>query len=132
MKITYTVIAGFPNCYLTLSDELISTSEDPKAELEDYINKTYFAHHRASKLPVFDVQQWDVDADFVDEYAEALTAGELFDLLKLTRQQLHYYVKIGTIRKVYNPEKPKQFKYNKNDAEALYVKLKAKYIKHTM
>jgi DNA-binding transcriptional MerR regulator len=56
-----------------------------------------------------------------------MPAKEVCDLLKLTRQQLHYYVKTGTIRKEYNPENNKQFRYNRLDVQVLQKKLEKKY-----
>jgi hypothetical protein len=131
MKIEYTVVAGFANCYLTISDTLYTESENAQEELRAHLQNTYFSHFKTD-MTIFNVVKWEEKETLITPYVLALTASELFDLLKLTRQQLHYYVKIGTIRKVYNPENPKQFRYDKADAEALYVKLKAKYIKHTM
>jgi hypothetical protein len=60
-------------------------------------------------------------------YLNALPAKEVCDLLKLTKQQLHYYVKTGQIRKEFNPENPKQFKYNRTDVYTLQKKLEKKY-----
>ena len=56
-----------------------------------------------------------------------MSAKEVCDTLKLTRQQLHYYVKTGQLRKEYNPENGKQFKYNRLDAQVLQKKLEKKY-----
>lgn len=60
-------------------------------------------------------------------YLNAFTAREACDLLKLTRQQLHYYVKTGQIHKEFNPEQPLQFKYNRTDIYAMRKKLENKY-----
>lgn len=60
-------------------------------------------------------------------YEDAMSAKEVCDTLKLTRQQLHYYVKSGQLRKEFNPENGKQFKYNRLDAQVLQKKLEKKY-----
>lgn len=60
-------------------------------------------------------------------YLNAMSAKEVCDLLKLTRQQLHYYVTTGAIKKEYNPENNKQFKYNRTDVIVLQKKLEKKY-----
>ena len=60
-------------------------------------------------------------------YLNALPAAEVMKLLKLTKQQLHYYVKVGQLRKEFNPENPKQFKYNRTDVFVLQKKLDKKY-----
>ena len=60
-------------------------------------------------------------------YEDAMSAKEVCDTLKLTRQQLHYYVKSGQLRKEFNPENRKQFKYNRLDAQVLQKKLEKKY-----
>jgi DNA-binding transcriptional MerR regulator len=60
-----------------------------------------------------------------------MSAKEVCDALKLTRQQLHYYVKTEQIRKEYNPENPAQFKYNRTDVYALQKKLEKKYDRYS-
>lgn len=131
MKIEYTVIAGFATCYLTISDTLYTESENAQEELKAYIQNTYFSHLKTD-MTIFNVVKWEEKETLITPYVLALTASEICDMLTLTRQQLHYYVKIGKIRKTFNPENPKQFRYDKADAEALYVKLKPKYDKHAM
>ena len=64
-------------------------------------------------------------------YTTAISAGEVMAKLKLTRQQLHYYVKAGQIRKEYNPENMKQFKYNSTDVYTLQKKLEKKYDRYS-
>lgn len=60
-------------------------------------------------------------------YLNALSAADVCDLLNLTRQQLHYYVKTGVIKKEFNPKNSKQFKYNSTDVYVLQKKLEKKY-----
>ena len=131
MKIEYTVVAGFATCYLTISDTLYTESENAQEELKASIQNTYFAHLKTD-MTIFNVVKWEEKETLITPYVLALTAKEICTMLTLTKQQLHYYVKIGKIRKVFNPENPKQFRYDKADAEALYVKLKPKYDKHAM
>ena len=60
-------------------------------------------------------------------YLNAMPAADVCSLLNLTRQQLHYYVTTGAIKKEYNPENSKQFKYNRTDVYTLQKKLEKKY-----
>ena len=60
-------------------------------------------------------------------YLNAMSASDVCNLLNLTRQQLHYYVTTGAIKKEYNPENSKQFKYNRTDVYTLQKKLEKKY-----
>ena len=70
---------------------------------------------------------YDPDTKTSYYYNNAFTARAACELLNITKQQLHYYVKTGQIRKEYNPEKPKQFKYNWTDIRTLKKKLDKKY-----
>jgi hypothetical protein len=60
-------------------------------------------------------------------YLNAMSASDVCMLLNLTRQQLHYYVTTGAIKKEFNPENSKQFKYNRTDVYVLQKKLEKKY-----
>ena len=60
-------------------------------------------------------------------YLNAMSAADVCSLLNLTRQQLHYYVTTGAIKKEFNPENSKQFKYNRTDVYVLQKKLEKKY-----
>lgn len=60
-------------------------------------------------------------------YLNGLSAKETCDLLKMSRQQLHYYVKTGQIRKAYDPDNPTKYTYNHIDVYTLYSKLANKY-----
>ncbi len=97
------------------------------------ISKLYFSHLLGGKyiIPVWEPSNWrliyDPEKRSSVHYLNALPAKEVCDALKLTRQQLHYYVKSGQIRKEFNPENPKQFKYNRTDAYVLQKKLEKKY-----
>lgn len=100
------------------------------------ISKLYFSHKLGGIpikyiIPIWEPSNWKLIYDPAVRtsfhYLNALSAKEVFDLLKLTRQQLHYYVKAGQIRKEYNPENPKQFKYNSTDVYILQKKLEKKY-----
>jgi len=100
------------------------------------ISKLYFSHMLGGIplkhiVPVWEPSNWKliydptVRASF--HYLNALPAKEVCDTLKFTRQQLHYYVKSGQIRKEFNPENPTQFKYNRTDVYVLQKKLEKKY-----
>ena len=71
--------------------------------------------------------EYDPNSKSSIRYLNAFGAREACDLLNLTKQQLHYYVKTGAIKKEYNPENPKQFKYNRTDVLVLQKKLDKKY-----
>ena len=108
-------------------------------ELEQAVKHIYEAKMAAYKKDFIDM---DLDhklteiicgisdcADLINEnkdYADAYTANEVFSKLKLTRQQLHYYVSTGKIKKVFN--KKGQFRYNRTDVDKLNIKLKDKYL----
>ena len=102
------------------------------------ISKLFFSHMLGGNpikhfVPVWEPSNWRLEID--DErssihYLNALSAKEVCDRLRLTKQQLHYYVKTGQIRKELNPENPKQFKYNRTDVEILQKKLEKKYDKY--
>ena len=101
------------------------------------ISKLYFMHLLGDGkklehvIPVWEPSNWKLDLDLTTRtsfhYLNAMSAKEVCELLKLTRQQLHYYVKTDQIRKEVNPENPKQFKYNRTDVYVLQKKLDKKY-----
>jgi hypothetical protein len=100
------------------------------------ISKLYFMHLLGGKklehiIPVWKPSNWKLELDLSTRtsfhYLNALSAKEVCDLLKLTKQQLHYYVKTEQIKKEFNPENPKQFKYNRTDVYVLQKKLEKKY-----
>jgi hypothetical protein len=102
------------------------------------ISKVFFSHLLGSPLknviPVWKPSNWKLELDLLSRseyyYLNAMTAKDVCDLLKLTRQQLHYYVKTGVIRKEFNPKNDKQFKYNRTDVYVLQKKLEKKYEKY--
>lgn len=103
------------------------------------ISKLYFSHMLGGTpikyfIPVWEPSNWrleyDPDTRASVHYLNALTAKEVCNTLKLTRQQLYYYVKTGQIRKEYNPENDNQFKYNSIDVYILQKKLDKKYHKY--
>jgi hypothetical protein len=110
-----------------------------EAQYEDSvlsISKLYFSHKLGGTpikhfVPVWEPSNWrleyDPDTRSSIRYLNALSAHEVCDLLKLTKQQLHYYVKTEQIKKECNPENPKQFKYNRTDVYVLQKKLEKKY-----
>ena len=100
------------------------------------ISKLYFSHKLGGIplkhfVPIWEPSNWrlvyEPEKRSVHFYDTALTAGEVMKMLKLTRQQLHYYVKAGQLRKEFNPENPSQFKYNELDVYVLQKKLEKKY-----
>jgi hypothetical protein len=102
-----------------------------------YIAGCFFAHMLKwdEDVPVWEPSNWRLEYDPTQRsrffYTDAMSAKEVCDLLKLTRQQLHYYVKVGQIKKEYNPENPKQFKYNRTDVYVLQKKLEKKYDRYS-
>lgn len=101
-----------------------------------YFSKLYFSHLLGGTpikyvVPVWEPSNWRLEYDPTTRssyyYEDACSAKEVCDLLKLTRQQLHYYVKTGAIRKEFNPDNNKQFKYNRLDVQVLQKKLEKKY-----
>lgn len=106
-----------------------------------YFSKLYFSHLLGGTpikyvVPVWEPSNWRLEYDPNTKssfcYDNAMSAKEVCDLLKLTRQQLHYYVKTGTIRKEYNPENNKQFRYNSLDVQVLQKKLEKKYARFSI
>ena len=96
------------------------------------ISKLFFSHMlKGNELPIWEASnfrlEYDPEVRSQRFYDEALSASEVCSWLKLTRQQLHYYVKTGAVRKEYNPENNKQFKYNYIDVYILQKKLEKKY-----
>ena len=100
------------------------------------ISKVFFSHRLGSTpikniIPVWEPSNFrlvfepGIRSDW--HYLNALSAADVCELLNLTRQQLHYYVKTGVIKKEFNPENNKQFKYNSTDVYVLQKKLEKKY-----
>ena len=102
------------------------------------ISKLYFSHMLGgfpikNVVPIWEPSNWR----FVYEpgkrsklfYDTAYTATEVMKRLNITRQQLHYYVRTGQIRKEFSDTEPKKFKYNNTDVEVLEIKLNKKYEK---
>ena len=98
------------------------------------ITKTYFLHRcgREYIVPIFEPSNYRIvynkDERSDTFYLNALTPKEVCDMLKINKQQLHYYVKTGQIRKEYNSEG--KFKYNRTDVYVLNRKLQKKYDKY--
>jgi hypothetical protein len=98
------------------------------------ITKTYFLHRcgREYIVPIFEPSNYRLVYDESERsetfYLNALTPKEVCDMLKINKQQLHYYVKTGQIRKEYNSEG--KFKYNRTDVYVLNRKLQKKYDKY--
>ena len=100
------------------------------------ISKVFFSHMLGgtpikNTIPVWEPSNFrlvlDTDERTAFHYLNAMSAKEVCDTLKLTKQQLHYYVKTGQIRKEFNPDKPNSFKYNRTDVYVLQKKLEKKY-----
>ena len=115
--------------YLEQSGLLDCIKEDSMT----YVAGCFFAHMLKwdEDVPVWEPSNWRLEYDPTSRssffYIDGMSAREVCELLKLTRQQLHYYVKTGAIKKEYNPENPKQFKYNRTDIFVLQKKLDKKY-----
>lgn len=98
------------------------------------ITKTYFLHRcgREYIVPIFEPSNYRIVYDESERsetfYLNALTPKEVCDMLKINKQQLHYYVKTGQIRKEFNSEG--KFKYNRTDVYVLNRKLQKKYDKY--
>jgi hypothetical protein len=97
-----------------------------------YISGTFFSHLLTGEdVPVWEPSNWRLEYDPTQRssffYIDAMPAKEVCELLNLTKQQLHYYVKTEQIKKEFNPENPKQFKYNRTDVYVLQKKLEKKY-----
>ncbi len=98
-----------------------------------HYTKTFFSSvtEPGTCCGIWEPSNWRLEYDPTTKssirYLNALPAKEVCDLLKLTKQQLHYYVKTGQIRKELNPENSKQFKYNRTDVYVLQKKLEKKY-----
>ena len=84
-----------------------------------HISKLYFSHMLGglpikNVIPVWEPYNWRLEYDpgsrTTFHYLNAISAREVCELLKLTKQQLHYYVKTGQIKKEFNPKNKKQFK----------------------
>ena len=98
------------------------------------ITKTYFLHRcgRECIVPMFEPSNFRIVYDESERsdtfYLNALTPKEVCDMLKINKQQLHYYVKTGQIRKEFNSNG--KFKYNRVDVYVLNRKLQKKYDKY--
>lgn len=73
---------------------------------------------------------YDPDTDTSIKFINAFTGSEVCEKLKISPQQLYYYTKIGLIKKVFNPNKPNSFRYDRSDVMSLLNKLTDKYKKH--
>lgn len=121
------ILAVLEDCY-----ELAQLYEASVTE----ISKLYFSHMLGGiplkyVVPIWEPSNWRLVYEPGKRssyyYLKALSAKETMEQLKINRQQLHYYVKTGRVRKEYNPENPKQFKYNELDVYVLQKKLELKY-----
>ena len=98
------------------------------------ITKTYFLHRCEHKyiVPIWEPSNYRIvynkDEQSETFYLNALTPKEVRDMLKINKQQLHYYVKTGQIRKEFNSNG--KFKYNRVDVYVLNRKLQKKYDKY--
>lgn len=98
------------------------------------ITKTYFLHRCEHKyiVPIWEPSNYRIvynkDERSETFYLNALTPKEVCNMLKINKQQLHYYVKTGQIRKEFNNEG--KFKYNRVDVYVLNRKLQKKYDKY--
>lgn len=98
-----------------------------------HYTKTFFSSvtEPGTCCGIWEPSNWRLEYDPTTKssirYLNAFTPHEVCEMLKLTKQQLHYYVKTGQIRKEFNPENPKQFKYNRTDVLVLQKKLDKKY-----
>ena len=98
------------------------------------ITKTYFLHRCEHKyiVPIWEPSNYRIvynkDERSETFYLNALTPKEVCDMLKINKQQLHYYVKTGQIRKEFNSNE--KFKYNRVDVYVLNRKLQKKYDKY--
>ena len=97
------------------------------------ISKLFFSHMLKpgrQLITIWEPSNWRLVLDTTRSgyyYNNAMSASDVCNLLKLTRQQLHYYVKTRALRKEYNPENSKQFRYNRTDVYVLQKKLEKKY-----
>ena len=98
------------------------------------ITKTYFLHRCEHKyiVPIWEPSNYRIvynkDERSETFYLNALTPKEVCDMLKINKQQLHYYVKTRQIRKEFNSNG--KFKYNRVDVYVLNRKLQKKYDKY--
>ena len=106
-----------------------------KEESISFISGTFFAHMLSwdGEIPVWEPSNWQLEYDPNTRssfyYDDAMSAHEVCEELKLTRQQLHYYVKTNQIRKEFNPRDKKQFRYNRLDVQVIKQRLSKKYKK---
>ena len=119
--------------------EMIQESNELDRLYEDSvvtISKLYFSHKLkpGQVVPIWEPanfrlvwEPWNRSSSY---YHNAMSAKEVCTLLKLTRQQLYYYVATGAIKKEYNPDKQNSFKYNRTDVYVLQKKLEKKYEKY--
>ena len=116
--------------FLDNSGDLASLQKESMAK----VSKLFFSYRlNGNDLPIWEPSnfrlEYNPEVRSPSFYADALPAKEVCELLKLTRQQLHYYVKTGAIKKEFNPDKPNSFKYNWVDVYVLQKKLEKKYEK---
>ena len=92
----------------------------------EYYSKNYFAAicKEEKCLPGYYedfnyrlVYEPNVKSEFY--FYNAMTAKEVFDFLGINKQQLHYYVKTGKIKREYNNDAT-ELRYNKADVYKLY------------
>ena len=139
------VVVGEQDFYEQYKDDIESLLEvlEESYELSNLyeasvleVSKLYFSHLLGGLplkhvAPIWEPSNWrliyEPEKRSAQFYLNALPAAEVMKLLKLTKQQLHYYVKVGQLRKEFNPENPKQFKYNRTDVFVLQKKLDKKY-----
>jgi hypothetical protein len=74
---------------------------------------------------------YDPDTDSSIKFINAFTSNEVCEKLKISHQQLYYYTKIGTIKKVFNPDNHHDFRYDRSDVLFLFNKLAEKYKKYS-
>ncbi len=100
------------------------------------ISKLFFSHMLGGIplkhfVPVWEPSNWKLvyepEVTSPAVYNSAATAREICDTLGLSRQQLYYYVKSGQLKKEYNPNNKKQFRYNRLDVQVLQKKLEKKH-----
>ena len=135
----------FYNKYYNNIGELLKDLEDDgtlEILYEDSvltISKLYFSHMLGGSpikhiVPVWLPSNWrlvyEPTSQAAYDYANAISAAEVMSTLKLSKQQLYYYVKTEQIRKVFNPKNTTQFKYDRKDVQVLQKKLEKKYAKY--
>ena len=122
MEIYYEVKLVWNKGSMVLHDTVYTDSNNYISELKETVRKTYFSFMPEVHL-YWEVLKWDVSFGYNSWY-DALPAEEIFETYNMTKQQLHYYVKTGQIRKEYDPTGVvKRARYNKNDVLAVYANI---------